>query len=153
MAADGADLGRFAGHGDVAAVAALPAHGSLAREGVAVLQGFKYFLVAFFVGFFNAGYGLEFLRQLVKAFRAGLAGHAGIHIGPFAVLASSCMLKIGGNVSKLFQFLEPEFGVLLFLVGGLGEDFGHLFIAGFFSRAGKISILVARHGFARKSFP
>ena len=135
MVAHGAHLGSLFAHHDVAAVAALPDALVVAREHHFVLDVFEQLAVAFLVMALYLGYALKLNGNLFKALFAGLTGHAGIHVGPLEVFATSGgrkVLRRGFDATALEQF-EPHFGVLLLVVGSLFKDGSNLLITILFS--------------------
>jgi hypothetical protein len=109
VAADGADLGRFAGHGDIAADTHFQPM-SVAGEGVAVLQ-FLALSCSAPRGFFTPA-PLRILPPACRAFRAAsraIRGYISVH-SPNSP-AASCSRFVG--MSQQFPVPEPELGVLL----------------------------------------
>ena len=70
-----------------------------------------------------------------------------VHVGPFVVLAVGGSLRVGSGVADTVEFLEPQLGVFLFVVGGLQEQFGDLFVTFLLCAAGEVGVLVAGLGF------
>ena len=62
---------------------------------------------------------LELLGNLVKAFLAGFASHAGVHVRPLEVLAVGGILQVlrGGSHLAAMQVFEPQFGVFALVDG------------------------------------
>ncbi len=70
---------------------------------------------------FDIAYHAELGSQLREAlFFSGL-GKAVIHVSPFIVLTLCCSSKVFSSRADAFQFLEPELGMFLFVVGSLEE--------------------------------
>ena len=53
-------------------------------------------------------------------------GKALVHIGPLIVLAVGCGTQVLGCIAYTLQLLEPEFGVLLLIIGCLLKDCSYL---------------------------
>jgi hypothetical protein len=63
-----------------------------------------------------------------------------------------CEIDLGGGNSTAVEQLEPDLGMLLFVVGGLLKESGDLHIAVFLGLGGVVGIFVACLRFARKGF-
>ena len=150
MVAGRADLRRLLTDHDMTAVAALPhldlALGKDLRRLHIVQQG----TVALLMVLFNGGYQAETLGQLMETFLVGGFGKAVVHIRPLVVLALSGGEKVFGGVTNAVQLLEPEFRVLLFVLGGLEEQRRDLLVAFLRGLGCKLGVLVACLGLTGK---
>ena len=150
MLADRADVRGFVADVNVSAVAAFPASFAGANPDFALFDVLSQFEVSLFVPLFNQGDGGKLICQFRKPFFAGDFGKALVHVRPFFVLASGSRLDIFQRTVDAVQSLEPELGVLFFVVGGQFKQSGDLFVAVLLRSTGEIRVLVARHGLAGK---
>ena len=154
MVADGADFGSLGSDDYVAAVGALPDYVAVAGEDQAVFDVGEEFAIALFVFFLDGADHFEMFGNLNEAFFAGLFGHAGVHVGPFEVLAVSGVFQIDRRVGNfaVVQVFEPYLGVFLLIVGGFFKDLGNLDVAVLLGLGGVIRVLVAGHGLPGEGF-
>ena len=138
----------------VTAVAADPHLLLLPGKDFAILEVGGQLTVALFVLFLDLAHHGEQGSQLVETLFLGLFGHAGVHVGPFVMLAARGQLQAGHHIRHLaaVQGLEPELCVLFLVSGGLLKDGGQLLIACLFGHRGKERVLAAGHALACKCF-
>ena len=156
MGADRALDRRVGADIDKPAVAALPDLFGLTGIDLAGLDVGGERLVPLLVLLLDRGDHRKEGSDLVKAFLLGLGGHPRIHRGVLLVLAGGGHLQAGqgiGDLAVLHEELEPDFGVLLLVVGGLGEDGRDLLIALFLRLGGKVGVFVAGLALSCKSLP
>lgn len=69
--------------------------------------------------------------DLREAFLFGYIGEFLLHFGPFIVFTGRCILQIfgGGGNAAVVQELEPNFCMLLFVVGGFLKNSRDLLIS------------------------
>ena len=106
--------------------------------------------VAFFVALFDSGNHAELVGESLEAFGLGGLREVFVHVGPFVVFTIGGGLQVGSGIADAFQFLEPQLGVFLLVVGGLQEQLGNLFVTFLLCAAGEVGVLVAGLGFACK---
>ena len=94
--------------------------------------------------FLNGGHAFKQRRDGVEALFPGLLGEGGVHIGPLIMLTGSGIHQIfhGVRHGAALQELEPELGVLFFVVGSLLEESRNLLIAVLFGAGGVVGVLV-----------
>ena len=63
------------------------------------------------------------------------------------------MQQVVRGRAELAELLEPQLGVLLFVLGGLEEERGDLLVALLLGGGGEVGVFVARLGLARKGLP
>ena len=121
MLANGAELGSEFANVDVTAVTAFPDGDVLGDEDDLLLHGFEEFAIPFFMVLFDFANHAELHRDFLETFLLGDFGELRIHIGPFVIFASGGGEEVfrGGTDFATFEVFEPEFGVFLFVVGGL----------------------------------
>ena len=107
--------------------------------------------VTLLVVFLNGGHATELGGQLGEALSLGRAGKAFVHIGPLVVLASGSSGQVLSGSADAVQLLEPQLGVLLFVLGGLQEESGNLFKAFLLGLRGEVGVLVACLALASES--
>ena len=78
------------------------------------------------MAFLNGCNETELGGKLGEAFLLCGLRESFIHICPLEVLSFSSGCEVLGCISYAVQLLEPEFGVLLLIVGGLQEKLGNL---------------------------
>ncbi len=122
MGAGGTDLRRLLADDNMSAVAAFPDLDLALFENLLHLDIFQQGAIAFLVVLFDLRDQTELCSQLRKAFFLGGFGKALIHVCPFVVLAVGGCRQILGGGADAVQLLEPELGVLLFVVGGFLKD-------------------------------
>ena len=153
MVADGADVRSLGADHDVAAVGALPDGVAVTREHQTILNVRQKFSVPLLVLFFDGAHHLELEGDLLEAFLAGFAGHAGVHVGPFKVFTGGGVCKVlFGAGDAVVEVFEPDFGVLFFVGGGFFEDLGDLDVAVLLGLGSVVGVLVAGLGFASEGF-
>ncbi len=150
VGADGACGWGLGADDDVTAVAAFPHLDFALFEDGCSFHVLEEGAVAFLVALLDGGDGAELLGEGGKAFGFGSLRKVFVHVGPFVVFAIGGSLQVGGGVTDAVKFLEPQLGVFLFVVGGLQEQFGDLFVAFLLGAASKVGVLVAGLGFACK---
>ena len=150
MVAGGADLGSLCADDDVPAVAALPDLDFALRENLGRLDIVQQCAVALLMVLLNGGDEAELLRELMEALFIGSLGKAVVHIRPLVVLALGGGDQILGGIADAGKLLEPELGVLLFILGGLEEERGYLLIALLLRDACEIGVFIACLRFAGK---
>ena len=102
--------------------------------------------------FLDSGDPVEQLRDMFKTFLAGFLGKGGVHIGPLVVFALGRVLQVRSGIrDAVVQQLEPDFRVLLLVVGRLQKQRRDLLIALFLGFGCIVRIFVARLAFAGKS--
>ena len=143
MVAGGADLGSLCADDDVPTVAALPDLDFALRENLGRLDIVQQCAVALLMVLLNGGDEAELLRELMEALFIGSLGKAVIHIRPLVVLALGGGDQILGGIADAGKLLEPELGVLLFILGGLEEERGYLLIALLLRDACEIGVFIA----------
>ena len=148
MVAGGADLGSLCADDDVPTVAALPDLDFALRENLGRLDIVQQCAVALLMVLLYGGDEAELLRELMEALFIGSLGKAVIHIRPLIVLALGGGDQILGGIADAGKLLEPELGVLLFVLGGLEEECGYLLIALFLRNTCKIGVFIACLRFA-----
>ena len=104
--------------------------------------------VALLVVLLDGGHQTEAVGQLGKAFGLGGLGEVLVHVRPFVVLALGGGLQILGGVADALQLLEPELGVLLFVLRCFEEQGRDLLVALLPGLGGEESVFVAGLGFA-----
>ena len=102
------------------------------------------------MGLLYLRHGAEAGGQLGEALFLGGLREALVHVGPLEVLPVRGGGQVLGGVADAFQFLEPELGVLLLVLGGLEEYLRYLLKAVLLGPGCEVSVLVARLGFARE---
>ena len=145
MVAHGAHLGSLLADNDMAAVGTLPDGVAVAREDDVLLDVVQQLQVTLLVQFLDGSNALHLIGNLIKTFFAGLLGHTLVHVGPLEVLTCSSVLQIldgALNATTLQQF-EPQFSVLLLLIGGLLKDSSDLHIAILLSLRCVVGVLVS----------
>ena len=106
----------------MSAIAALPNFHLRPFEYLCSLDILQKCAVTFLVTLFNGSYTAEFCSELREAFLLSCLCKTCIHICPFVVLAGCCVCEILCCVTDAVKFLEPEFCVLLLVIGGLKEE-------------------------------
>ena len=122
MLANGADLRSLGAHYDVTAVAALPNLYFRFLEYLGGLYVLEQGAVTLLVLLLDSGNHTETCGQYGESLLLGSLGKALIHIGPLIVLTVSCGAQVLSGIANALQLLEPEFCVLLFIVGGLFKN-------------------------------
>ena len=150
MLAHRAHFGGLGADDDVAAVGAFPDHVAVAAKDDTILHVGKQLAIALLMGLFDLAHGLKEESDIVEALLAGVSGHLGVHVGPLVVLAVGGVQKVGagGGDVAVMQELEPDFGVLLLVVGGLLEEVADLHIALLAGLGGVVLVLGVRLAFA-----
>ena len=143
MGTNRADFRRGFSHHDMATVAAFPNLNATLFEDFLYLNVVQQSPVSFLVVLLNSCYATEFLSQLRETFFFSGLGKALIHVRPFIVLAVSGGSQILGCGADAPQFLEPELGVFLLVVGSFKEERRDLLKALFFCFGSKISVFVS----------
>ena len=141
---------------DEPAVAALPDLLGLTGVDLACLNVGGQRFVALLVVLLNRSDHREQRGDLGKALRLRLGGHARVHRGVLLVLARGGHLQAGqrvGDLAVFHQQLEPDLGVLLLVVGGLGEDGADLLIALLLGLGRKIGVFVPGLALTCESLP
>ena len=91
----------------------------------------------------DGGHATELGGQFGEALGFGGAGKAFVHVRPLVVLACGGSGQILGGGADAVQLLEPQFGVLLLVLGGLQEEGGNLLKALLLGLRGEVGVLVA----------
>ncbi len=145
MGAYRTNLRSFLADHDVTAVTADPYGVAFAREDDALLDVLEQTEITLLVMALDGGHTAEFARDLGEALLVGLCGHALVHIRPLEVLTLGGIAEIRHGLGHLaaVKKLEPEFGVLLLVVGRLLKDSGDLLVAVFLGLRGIIAIFIA----------
>lgn len=127
MVANGADFGSLLAYDDVSAVGALPYTVTFAAEHEVALDVGQEFAIAFLVFLLDSSYHFELCGDFGIALFASYLGKSGIHVGPFVVLACGSVLQVVCRAGhSAVKHLEPNLGVLLFVLCRLLEDGSHL---------------------------
>ena len=91
---------------------------------------------------FNRTDRLEEESNLVEALFLGDLGKTGIHIGPLVVLTLGSIEQVGVGIGHaVVQQLEPDLGVLLFVIGSFLKKIADLDVAFLLGLGGIILIL------------
>ena len=145
MCANRANLGSFLAEVDVTAVAADPSlFGAVFAEDFTFFDIFAQSSVALLVLFFDLAYGLEQEGNVVKAFFFCFLREGSVHIGPLVVFTSGSILQVvQGGAYAVVQQLEPDFCMLFFVVGSLGEDSSDLLKAFLLCFGSVVGVFVA----------
>ena len=135
MLAGGAELGSLLGLDDETAVAALPPDLAVALEEIAVREAAQQLQVAALVLGLDGGDHLEGRGDLDEALLLGDFGEFAVEDVPLLLLALGCGQQVlgrgadrAGGVARrdlhvtALEELEETLGVLLLLLGSLGED-------------------------------
>ena len=138
----------FCAYYDVTAVAALPNLNLALFKNSGGFNILKQGAIALLTMLFNSSYHTEFFSQLGEAFLLSCFCKAVIHIRPLIVLALGGGDQILGGIADAGKLLEPELGVLLFVLGGLEEECGYLLIALLLRNTCKIGVFIACLRFA-----
>lgn len=133
MRTDGADLGSFGAEMDVSAVAAFPCHDAVLFEDLAFFDCCGKAEISLLVLFLDCRDSAHFFRDFGKSFRVGFVRHPVVHIRPLGVFARGGVDEVFQSVAYAVKFLEPEFGVFLFVVRSFGEKCRNLLVAVFFA--------------------
>ena len=133
---------------DVAAVAAFPHLDFALLEHGGRFHVLEEGTVAFFMALFDGGDHAELLGEGGKAFSLGGLREVFVHVGPFVVLAVGGSLQVGSGVADTVEFLEPQLGVFLLVVGSLEEQVCNLFKTILLGATGEVGVLVAGLRFA-----
>ena len=127
----------------MSAVAALPhLHFALLEDG-GRLDVLQQGTIALLVAFLDGSHHTELGSQFLETFLFGSLCETFVHIGPFVVLAVGSMLEVLGGIADAAEFLEPQLGVLLLVVGSFEEKFGNLLVAFLLGHRSKIGVFVA----------
>ena len=119
VVADGTHARGVLAYHNMTAVAAPPHAVAFAGVDQAAFDVGEELAVALFVLALDGAHHLELPGNLFEALLASLSGHAGIHVGPFEVLACGSLgqvLNRGGHFAAVEVF-EPNLGMLLFVRG------------------------------------
>ena len=143
MCTNGADLRSLGANYDMTAIAALPHLHFALLEDSSSLDVLQQSTIALLMTFLDDGYQTELGSQFVETFLFGSLCETFIHVGPFVVLAIGSMLEVLGGIADAAEFLEPQLGVLLLVVGSLEEKFGNLLITLLLGYGSKIGVFVS----------
>ena len=150
METDGAGVRGFGADDNVTTVAAFPDADAALAEYLCNLDVVQQCTVALLVVLLDGSDTPELLGEFVETLLIGFASKGVVHVCPFVVLTFGSMQQVLSGGAYTTQVLEPEFGMLLFVVGSFQEEGGDLFVTVLLGDRGKVGVLVACHTFSSK---
>ena len=136
-------VGSLGSYDDVSAVSALPDLDFDLFEYGLGFHVLKESSVSLFVMLLDGSYLSELVSQFRETFFFSGLGKAFVHVCPLEVLAVSSCLQVSCCVADTFQFFEPHFSVLFFVLSGFQEESGNLLISFLLSLRSEICVFVA----------
>lgn len=151
MSAGGAEFGSLRAYDDVSAVAAFPHLHLALGEHFCHLHIVEQCAITLLVTTLDGSYEAKLCGELVESLLIGSLGESLIHVRPFVVLALSSIQQVFCRVAQAVQLLEPQFGMLFLIVGGLEEEGCNLLEAFFLSLGSEVGVFVAGLRFSGES--